>query len=126
NRRARGRHGRVRGGDDEGGAGGGERKRSTAGRRLGFFAGTSGPCKLARIVDGTTRPARSRQGVGANRGGDRTRVLPSSASCGRAQAGGGAANGARPSYFGWVAAPAGVRAVRGLIFQALTGTGLRF
>src|SRR5205823_2958404 len=78
------------------GSGGGpdsDTKRA-AGRRLGTFAGTGGPRSLARIVDGAARPARPRQGVGADRGGDRTRVLPSPAGCSRAQAGGGAANGA--------------------------------
>src|SRR6516225_9079724 len=48
-------------------AGGRERKRSTAGRRLGSFAGTGGPRNLARIVDGAARPTRPRQGVGADR-----------------------------------------------------------
>ncbi len=56
--RAHRRHPPLRGRDDEGGAGGRERKRSTAGRRLGSFAGTGGPRKLARIIDGAARPAR--------------------------------------------------------------------
>ena len=69
----------------------GEARRTVA---AGSLPGTGDPRKLARIVDGAARPARHRQGVGADRGGDRTRVLPSPAGCGRAQAGGGAANGA--------------------------------
>src|SRR5262249_56305587 len=111
---------RGRGG--EGGGGGREGTRSPASRRHGSFAGPGGSSKLARIVDGSARPARPRQGVGADRRGDRTRVLPSSAGCRRAKAGGEAANRARPSYFGWFAAPEGWRAVPHLLFQACAGT----
>ena len=77
-------HPPVRGRDDEGGAGGRMRRRSTAHRRLGSLPGIGGPRKLARIVDGAARPARPRQGAGADRGGDRTRILPCPAGCGRA------------------------------------------
>src|SRR5262249_7539499 len=52
------------------------------------------PASLYAIIDGSARQARPCQGVGADWGGDRTRVLPSSAGCGRAQAGSGAANDA--------------------------------
>ena len=92
--RAHGWHSPVRGRDDKGRAGGRERRRRTARRRLGSFPGIGGPRNLARIVDGAARPTRPRQGVGADRGSDRTRVLAFPAGCGRPQAGDGAANGA--------------------------------
>src|SRR5262249_11941604 len=56
--RAHGRHPPVRGRDDEGGAGGRERKRSTAGRRHGSLAGPGGSRKLSRIPDGSALPQR--------------------------------------------------------------------
>ena len=90
--RAHRRHSAVRGGDDEGGAGGGERGRSAADCRRGSVAGAGGPGKPARLADGAARPARPRQGGGADRRGDRARVLPCPAGCGGAQAGGGAGN----------------------------------
>ena len=88
-----------------------------------FRPGASGPRNLARVADGAARPARPRQGVSADRGGDWTRVLPSAAGCGRAQTGGGAANSARPSHSGWSAVPARCAAARDLFFQACTDTG---
>ena len=50
------------------------------------------PCKPARLADGAARPARPCQGGGADRSGDRARVLPCAAGCGGAQAGGGTCN----------------------------------
>ena len=88
-RRAHRRHSAVRGGDDEGGAGGGERGRGPADGRGGSVSGPGGPRKLARLADGAARPARPRQGGGADRGGDRAGVLPRPAGCGGAQARGG-------------------------------------
>ena len=67
-----------------------ERGRSAAHRRRCSVSGRSGPRKLARLADGAARPARPRQGGGADRGGDRAGVLPCPAGCGGAQAGGGA------------------------------------
>ena len=39
---------------------------------IALFAGIGGPRNLTRIVDAASRPARPRQGVGADRGGNRT------------------------------------------------------
>ena len=75
NRGAHRRHSAVRGGDDEGGAGGGERGRGAADRRRYSVAGSGGSCELARLADGAARPARLSQGGGTDRGGDRARVL---------------------------------------------------
>ena len=97
-RRAHRRHSAVRGGDDEGGSGGGERGRSAPHCRRGSVPGPGGPREPARVADGAARPARPRQGGGADRGGDRAGVLPCAAGRGSAQAGGGAQCGARPSY----------------------------
>ena len=117
------RHSAVRGGDDEGGAGGGERGRSRAHRCRGSVSGPGGPRKLARFADGAARPARPRQGGGADRGGDRAGVLSCAAGCGGAQAGGGAGIGARPSHCSWLAVPAGRAAACDLPVQARAGAG---
>ena len=63
------------------------------------------PGKLARVADGAARPARPRQGGGADRGGYRTGIL--SSGCGGAPAGGGDGIGARPACSGWFAVPSG-------------------
>ena len=82
------------------------------------------PASLARIVDGAARPTRRRQGAGADRGGDRTRVLACPAGCGRVQAGGEAANSSSTVSFGLVCCSGrACRAVRDLLFQACAGTG---
>ena len=94
-----------------------------ADRRRGSVSGAGGPRKLARLADGAARPARPRQGGGADRGGDRAGVLPCPAGCGGAQAGGGAGIGARPSHCGWFAVPAGRAAACDLSVQACPGAG---
>ena len=45
---------------NQGGVGSGERRRSAADRRCRSVRGCSGPRKLARLTNGTARPARSR------------------------------------------------------------------
>ena len=67
-------------------------------RRRRSVPGLGGPGKPARLADGAAGPARIREGGGADRGGDRARVLSCSAGCGGAQAGSGTAIGARPSH----------------------------
>ena len=121
--RAHRRHSAVRGGDDQGGAGGGERGRSAADRRRGSVSGPCGPRKPARLADGAARPARPRQGGGADRGGNRAGVFPCPAGCGGAQAGGGAGIGAGPSHCGRFAVPAGRAAACDLSVQARPGAG---
>jgi N-terminal domain of (some) glycogen debranching enzymes len=59
-----------------------------------------GPGKLARVADGAARPARTRQGGGANRCGDRAGVFPCSASCSGSQTGSRTGTGPRPSHCG--------------------------
>ena len=88
----------VRRGDDEGGAGGGERGRSAADRRRDAVSGSGGACELARLADGAARPARPREGGCADRSGNRAGVLSLAAGCGGAQVGSGAPIGARPSH----------------------------
>ena len=78
-RRARRRHSAVRGGDDEGGAGGRGRGRGGAHGRGGPLAGARGPREPARLADGAARPAGTGQGRGADRRGDRPGVLPCAA-----------------------------------------------
>ena len=51
------RHSPVRGGDDEGSAGGGERGRGAAHRCCGSVICPCGPRKLASLADGAARPA---------------------------------------------------------------------
>ncbi len=109
------------------GAGGGQRKRSTAHRRGGSISSPGGPCKSARLADGAARPTRPGQGGGADRGGDRPGVLPYPAGCGRAQTRGGAGTGARPSYRGWFVIPPGRATACDLPVQTRSsaGRGLR-
>ena len=52
NHRAHRRHSAVRGGNDQGGAGGGERGRGAADRRRCSVSGPGGPRELARLADG--------------------------------------------------------------------------
>ena len=92
--RAHGRHSAVRGGNDQGGAGSGERGRSAADCRGCSVTRVGSPRKPARLADGAARPARPSQGGGADRGGHRARVLACSAGCGGAQAGGRSCNSA--------------------------------
>ena len=56
-----------------------------ADRRRGSVGLSGGSRKPARLVDGAARPARSRQGGGADRRGDRARVLSCPAGCGGAK-----------------------------------------
>ena len=81
------------------------------------------PASLARLADGAARPARPRQGGGADRSGDRAGVLACPAGCGGAQAGGGVAIGARPSHCGRFAVSAGCAAACDLSVQARPGAG---
>ena len=73
--RAHGRHSAVRGGNDEGGAGSRERRRSAADRRHRSVSGSSGSRKPARIADGAARPAWPGEGSGADRSSNRAGVL---------------------------------------------------
>ena len=88
-----------------------------------FLTGAGGPRELACVADGAARPARPRQGGGADRGGNRAGVLPCPAGCGGAQAGGGVGIGTRPSYCGWFAVPPGRAAACDLFVQACPGAG---
>ena len=93
-------------------------------RRTAAAVPSAGPCsasKPARLADGAARPARSGQGSGADRGGNRAGVRPCATGCGGAQAGGGAGIGSRPSRRGWFAVPAGRAAARQLPVQARLG-----
>src|SRR5262249_58246220 len=103
--RAHGRHPAVRGRDDEGGAGGRERKRSTAGRRLGSFAGTGGPPNPARIVDGAAPSAPPPPRGCADPGGGPARGLPFPPRGGRGPAPGADAHRTRPPHFSSVSPP---------------------
>ena len=58
-------------------------------RRGSSVPRSGGPRKPARLANGAARPARPRQGGGADRCGDRARVFSCAAGCGGAQAGGG-------------------------------------
>ena len=93
---ARRRHSAFCRGDHEGRAGGGSRRRGAAGRRRAAVAGLRRTGNPPCVLDGATRPAWSCQGGGADRGGDRPRILPCPACIGRRQAGGGARRRARP------------------------------
>ena len=81
------------------------------------------PASLARLADGAARPARPRQGGGADRVGDRAGVLPCAAGFGRAQARGGAGIGSRASHSGRFAVPAGRPTAGELPVQACPGAG---
>ena len=97
-RRAQRRRPAVRRGDDQGGAGGRWRTQSAWQRCGGSAPGIGGSRHLACVADGAARPARPRQGGGADRGGDRPGVLPCPARCGGAKTGGRVGIGARPSH----------------------------
>src|SRR6516165_6454562 len=101
------RHSAIRGGDDEGGVGGGERGGDPAHGRGGSVCGPGGPREPARVADGAARPARPGKGGGADRGGDRARVLPCAAGCRGARYRTGPGIGARPSHTGRSDVPAG-------------------
>ena len=123
NRGAHRRHSPVRGGDDKGGAGGGERGRGPAHDCGSSVFGPGGAGKLACLADGAARPARPGQGGGAGRGGDRAPVLLPPASFGGMPAGGGARIGVGPSHYGRLVVPAGRAAARHLPLQACPGAG---
>ena len=98
------------------------------GRRIvygGSVPGLSGSRKPARVADGATRPARLRQGIGADRGGNWAGVLACPAVRFGAQARGGAGIGARSSHCGWVAVPAGRATACEIPVQAFAGAGRR-
>ena len=65
----------VRRGDDEGGPGGRRRRRGGACDGEHPVFGARRPRQPARFADGATRPARQREGHGANRRGDRQGVF---------------------------------------------------
>jgi AAA ATPase domain/Adenylate and Guanylate cyclase catalytic domain len=70
-RRANRRYSAIRGGDDEGDTGSRKRGDGRANRCRCSFPGTGGPRAVARLTDGAFGSARSRQGGGADRRGDR-------------------------------------------------------
>ena len=72
---------------------------------------TDGPREPSRVTYGAARPARPRQGGGADRSGDRARVLSYSAGCCCPEAGGRTPVGARPDG-GGSAVSAGCAAAR--------------
>jgi hypothetical protein len=82
-----------------------------------------GSRKPAWVADGAARPARPRQGGGADRRRDRAGVFARAAGCGGAQAGTGAGIGARPPDWCWLAVPAGLTAIRDISVQACPGAG---
>src|SRR5262249_18919166 len=96
-------HPPVRRGDDKGGVGSEQRRRGRECGCSGSVTCLSGPRKLACVADGAARPARRRQGGGADRGGDRTGGFPRAGCCGGTPAGGGAGIGGQSSDFGRVA-----------------------
>ena len=89
------------------GAGGGKRGRRTARRGGGSVAGTRGPCKSARLADGSARPARPCQGGGTDRRGNRAGIFARPNDCGGAQARNRARRVARPSDSRRFVVPAG-------------------
>ena len=66
----------------------------------GSLPGAGGPRKPARVVDGAARPTGPSQGAGADRGGDRTRILSCAAGGGGVQAGGGSWERSSTASFG--------------------------
>jgi class 3 adenylate cyclase len=97
------RHPPVRGGNDQGSAGSGERGRGATDCCFCAAYGFGSARKLARISDGAARPARPCQGGGPDRGSNRSGVLPRPAGCGGAQAGGGTQFGTQPPHRNWIA-----------------------
>jgi class 3 adenylate cyclase len=83
------------------------------------------PRELACFSDGSDRPARPGQGVGADRGSDRSRVLSRAISRGGAQARAGIGRITRSSVAGRAAVPQGRAAARDLFVQACPGAGRR-
>ena len=81
------------------------------------------PGKPACVAYGAARPARPRQGGGADRGGNRAGVFPCAAGCRGAQAGRGAGIGVRSPHRGRFAVPAGRAAGCDLPVQACPGAG---
>ena len=83
------------------------------------------PREPARLADGAARPARPRQGGGADRSSNRAGVLLCAAGGGGAQTGGGVGVGARPSHRRWFVVPTGRAAACHLPVQARPGAGCR-
>ena len=81
------------------------------------------PASLQASLMARARSARPRQGGGADRVGDRARVLPCPAGVGGAEVRGGAGIGARPSRSDRLAVPAGRAAAGELPVQACAGAG---
>ena len=80
-------------------------------------------CEPARLADGTPRPARPSQGVGADRGGNRPGVLARPNGCGGRQTGGGTPAGARPPCCRRPVVPTGSAATCDLPVQTCAGAG---
>ena len=87
--------------------------------------GLAVPGSLHASLMARTRPARLRQGIGADRGGNWAGVLACPAVRFGAQARGGAGIGARSSHCGWVAVPAGRATACEILVQAFAGAGRR-
>ena len=87
--RAHRRHSLVRGGNDQGGAGGRERKRCGAHCCGRSISGSGSSGELACLANGAARPAWLGKRSGADRRSYRTRVLPCASGCGSGQAGSG-------------------------------------
>ena len=86
--------------------------------------GFGSPGKLARLADGAARPARPRQGGGADRGGHRARVLACTAWLRWCASRKRNSQSALDRLMrGWVAVPAGRAATRDLFVQTCTGAG---
>ena len=98
-------------------------RRSAADRRCHSVAHAGRPGKLACVADGPTRPARSRQGGGADRGGDRARVLAFARSRSGRQTGAGIGIGAHASHCRRSAVQPRRGAARELCVQARAGAG---
>jgi class 3 adenylate cyclase len=116
-------HSSIRGGDDQGGTGSGERGRSRADRRYHSVTHPGGPGKPASITNGAARPPRSSQGGGADRGGNRQGVFPYAACCGRAEVGAGAEISVGPPRSSRSSVPPGRTAACELHVQARPNTG---
>ena len=94
-------------------------------RRRRSLLGSGRPRKPARLADGAARPARPRQGGGADRGGNRAGVLPRTVSCGSAQTRGRTSISTGPSRCGWLAIRPRCAAARNLSVQTRAGAGRR-
>ena len=93
--------------------------------RFGSIFGSRGSGKFARLPDGASRPARLRQGRGADRRSHRAGVLapPSGGGCG--QVGGRPGDSSRPAHRLRVAVPPGRAAAGDIPVQACAGAGRR-